>query len=247
MRKRDQQDRRAVPKLHGHDAHRVARHPAGAAELRRIAALDAHDDLATEFARLARAGRAAAISLSVSQDAMNATRYAVYLSQSGLGLPDRDYYARDGTNSRRTRGAYVDYIATLLELAGAPRPRTSGEPRDGARDPARAVVGGRVSRTASRNATYNPMTIAEAGAARARLRLERVRGRRGRGRGQRHRAAARLLRRVRHDPRDGDSAMEALTRLPDVQDAGRGGAYLSRRYSQTRWLRLPRPRARGDD
>ena len=129
-------------------------------QLQRIAALDSRDDLVAEFARLGREGVQRPFTLSVSQDAMNATRYAVYLGQSGLGLPDRDYYFRDSYEFARTRGAYVDYIATLLEQAGAERPRTSAN-RVMALETRIAQSSWTRVQNRDRNATYNPMAIAE--------------------------------------------------------------------------------------
>ena len=129
-------------------------------QLQRIAQLDSRDDLVAEFARLAREGVQRPFTLSVSQDAMNATRYAVYLSQSGLGLPDRDYYFRDGYQFARTRGAYVDYIAELLEQAGAERPRTSAN-RVMALETRIAQASWTRVQNRDRNATYNHMSVAD--------------------------------------------------------------------------------------
>ena len=39
-------------------------------------------------------------------------------SQGGLGLPERDYYFREGKNAEEIRAAYVAHIARTLELAG---------------------------------------------------------------------------------------------------------------------------------
>ena len=39
-------------------------------------------------------------------------------SQGGLGLPERDYYFREGKDAETIRAAYVAHIARLLELAG---------------------------------------------------------------------------------------------------------------------------------
>src|SRR5262245_10949474 len=44
-------------------------------------------------------------------------RYALYVAQHGLGLPDRDYYLRDSFGHKK---AYRDYIARLLDMAGWP-------------------------------------------------------------------------------------------------------------------------------
>ena len=54
----------------------------------------------------------------VNNDAKNSTQYAVYLGQSGLGLPDRDYYIKDDEKSKSIRDAYVAYVKDMLTLAG---------------------------------------------------------------------------------------------------------------------------------
>jgi len=53
----------------------------------------------------------------VGIDARDATRYAVRLWQSGLGLPDREYYFKDDERSVALRTAYVDHITRMFSLA----------------------------------------------------------------------------------------------------------------------------------
>jgi putative endopeptidase len=45
--------------------------------------------------------------------------YSVNLYQSGLGLPDRDYYLRDDKEIVETRAAYKKYLAQMLTFASA--------------------------------------------------------------------------------------------------------------------------------
>ncbi|MBK8980083.1 MAG: M13 family metallopeptidase [Planctomycetes bacterium] len=54
--------------------------------------------------------------LWVSQDLLQPDRYAPYLVQGGLGLPDRDFYLQDGMAD--TRAAYAAHVAAVLSLAG---------------------------------------------------------------------------------------------------------------------------------
>jgi putative endopeptidase len=51
-------------------------------------------------------------------DLKDPNRYALYLSQSGLGLPDRDYYL--GTDFAPARAAYLAYVTRLLTLVNWP-------------------------------------------------------------------------------------------------------------------------------
>jgi putative endopeptidase len=96
--------------------------------------------------------------ISIDVDLKNPTHYAVYLSQSGLGLPDRDYYLESGLADKKAD--YQAYVSRLLDLVQWPE----------AAQRARDIVyfEGRIaevswSRTEDRdvNATYNPMSLAE--------------------------------------------------------------------------------------
>ena len=129
-------------------------------QLARIDELRSHAGLPALFARLAREGVQRPFSLSVSQDARAAHRYTVYLGQSGLGLPDRDYYFRPDYEFARTRGEYVDYIATLLRLAGHARPHT-GANRVMALETRLAEKSWTRVQNRDRNATYNAMSVAD--------------------------------------------------------------------------------------
>ncbi|MEJ0053204.1 MAG: M13 family metallopeptidase [bacterium] len=54
----------------------------------------------------------------IDQDLKNSERYALYLQQDGLGMPDRDYYLKDDAESKRVRGAYVRHIEAMHRLLG---------------------------------------------------------------------------------------------------------------------------------
>ena len=58
--------------------------------------------------------------IRIDSDLKQTDRYAVYLSQSGLGLPDRDYYLKPEFAAQRT--AYRSYAAKLLGLVKWPTP-----------------------------------------------------------------------------------------------------------------------------
>ncbi|MBV8973357.1 MAG: M13 family metallopeptidase [Sphingomonadaceae bacterium] len=88
------------------------------ADLARIAAIkDAHD-LAVAFGRDARVGVGGPFRIEVEQDPKNPTRYIAGLGQSGLGLPDRDYYLQDTPKFVETRAKYAAHIAAMFRLAG---------------------------------------------------------------------------------------------------------------------------------
>jgi putative endopeptidase len=54
--------------------------------------------------------------VGVYQDLKNSDKYALYLGQGGLGLPDRDYYFDKKNDSIRIQ--YAHHIATILKLSG---------------------------------------------------------------------------------------------------------------------------------
>jgi putative endopeptidase len=58
----------------------------------------------------------AIVGYGIDSDLKAPDRYAIYLNQSGLGLPDRDYYLKPDFAAQRK--AYTDYAARLLALLG---------------------------------------------------------------------------------------------------------------------------------
>jgi predicted metalloendopeptidase len=87
-------------------------------ELARIAALKDKKALATLAARFERIGAGSPVNMGVHQDNKNSTRYIVDISQSGLGLPNRDFYLQDEARLLDTRAKYQAYIEKMLALAG---------------------------------------------------------------------------------------------------------------------------------
>ena len=89
-----------------------------AAELAAIRAITDHRQLAATFGRLVRLGAAAPIAVSIGLDDRDSNRYVPTLWQSGLGLPNRDYYLHESdTRFREARIRYVEYLSRLLSLA----------------------------------------------------------------------------------------------------------------------------------
>jgi len=58
--------------------------------------------------------------LGIDVDPKNPNAYAISITQSGLGMPNRDYYLRDDKEIVQTREAYKKYLATMLGMAGLP-------------------------------------------------------------------------------------------------------------------------------
>jgi len=87
-------------------------------ELDRIAGLKTPADVQAEIARLIPLGVDALIGPNVQQDAKNSDKMALYLSQAGLGLPNRDYYFNTDTRTKNIRRAYVRHVANVFKLLG---------------------------------------------------------------------------------------------------------------------------------
>ncbi|PIL46953.1 peptidase M13 [Massilia eurypsychrophila] len=88
-------------------------------ELQRIRALKDKKALPALIAHLAKIGVAAPYSIGIGQDQRESTRYATYISQGGLGLPDRDYYLKkDDAKLANVRAKYELHVAKILGMAG---------------------------------------------------------------------------------------------------------------------------------
>jgi putative endopeptidase len=87
--------------------------------LRRIAALgDAHN-LAALVADLAEDGNPAPIfEFGVEQDEKDSSRQIAAIGQSGLSLPDRDYYIVDSKRFQEIRKQYIEHMTRMFTLAG---------------------------------------------------------------------------------------------------------------------------------
>ena len=60
--------------------------------------------------------------LWVASDLDNPTKYAPFLLQGGLGMPDRSYYVDTSAGMAEIRTKYQAHIAALLQLAGIADP-----------------------------------------------------------------------------------------------------------------------------
>jgi predicted metalloendopeptidase len=90
------------------------------AELARVAAIANSQDLIAEIGHLNGIGLRTPLSLDVSIDPRQSDHYVVRLRQSGLGLPDRDYYLdKDDKRFSEIRTKYHTYIEKLFELSGS--------------------------------------------------------------------------------------------------------------------------------
>ena len=116
--------------------------------------------LAEEAGRMQRRGVGTLFGMYVNQDDKDPETYAVVFSQSGLGLPDRDYYLNDDAKLAANRTAYQSYLTKMLTLAGEP----NAEARAAAVvDMEKAIAAAHWTRVDSRDAdkVYNKLTFEE--------------------------------------------------------------------------------------
>ena len=128
-------------------------------DLAAIAAARSYEDVARLMAR-PDMDVGGPIGAGISLDQKNPDRYTVAIVQSGLGLPDRDYYLKEDAKFSETRAKYRTYIEAMLKLAHY----------DGAGDAADAILKLETEiaklhwpreKSRDRDITYNPKTLAE--------------------------------------------------------------------------------------
>ncbi|MES3025331.1 MAG: M13-type metalloendopeptidase [Pseudomonadota bacterium] len=97
-------------------------------ELQRIRALRDKKGIPGLISHLRKIGVAGPYAMGVSQDARESTKYAAYISQSGLGMPDRDYYLKkDDAKMADARAKYERHIEKTLAMAGAKEPAAAAK------------------------------------------------------------------------------------------------------------------------
>ena len=89
-------------------------------ELAAIKAVNSRADLARVMGQALRNDVSGPIAAGVGLDSKDPDRPTVEVAQSGLGLPDRDYYLKSDPALVKQRDAYRDYVAQLLTLVGEP-------------------------------------------------------------------------------------------------------------------------------
>ena len=87
-------------------------------ELARIKALKDKRGMTALMAHFERIGAGAPFGMGVGQDNRDSTRYIVSIAQSGLGMPNRDYYLQDEARLKDTRAKYQAHVGKMLALAG---------------------------------------------------------------------------------------------------------------------------------
>ena len=92
--------------------------------LEKINAAKTRGDLVELFAE---PGFDSPVDINIYPDLKNPTRYSAYVSQGGLGMPNRDYYLLKGAKYDAYRKAYRDYIVRIETLAGISQPEARAD------------------------------------------------------------------------------------------------------------------------
>jgi predicted metalloendopeptidase len=131
------------------------------APLTRIEALSSPADVLRYFAGSAQTGTPSPIALSIDQDARNADAYIPSVSQSGLTMPNRDYYLKTDPQFVTLRDQFRAYATRALGLAGIPNPAAEAD-RVLAVETRLAQVQWTAAQDRDATATYNKFTVADA-------------------------------------------------------------------------------------
>jgi endothelin-converting enzyme/putative endopeptidase len=100
------------------------------ADLEAIARLKDKPELTPLLARDQLISVNAFFGLGEQQDYKDATKQIASVDQGGLGLPERDYYFREGEEAEKTRKEYVQHIANTLKLIGEPETQAASDAQD---------------------------------------------------------------------------------------------------------------------
>jgi putative endopeptidase len=84
----------------------------------RINAMETSADYAALLGYLKSKGIGGPMRSSVGVDDKNSSVHVLNLAQSGIGLPDRDYYLQNNERFEKIRTAYKQHIAKMLEFTG---------------------------------------------------------------------------------------------------------------------------------
>ena len=128
-------------------------------DLQQIAAVKSLDDVARAMGTVGM-GTQSLFRTNIGIDDKAPDKYTVFLGQSGLGLPDRDYYLLDEKGIVAARTAYRAYIAEILNLGAI---ADADKKAQGIFDLESEIAKLHWSRAERRNAEkrYNPMSVAE--------------------------------------------------------------------------------------
>ena len=86
--------------------------------LNKIRAVKSKAGLPALYAEADRNGVSIPVRMFIGQDRKASDKYALNMSQGGLGMPDRDYYLSSDPKLVETRNKYLQHLTNVLTLAG---------------------------------------------------------------------------------------------------------------------------------
>jgi len=130
------------------------------AELDEIAAIETTDDLFRAFVTLGVYGVDSPLAAGVFSDMKDPNTNVVYIVESGITLPDRDYYLLDDEQFVEGRELFRDYVARVFEMAGI---ADGSDKAEAIYDLEHALAEAHWTKEQNRNpvATYNRKTLAQ--------------------------------------------------------------------------------------
>jgi len=101
--------------------------------------------------------------VGIAADAKEPTRYVAAVTQSGLAMPNRDYYLKDDPALAAAREAYRQYLNTMLTLAGDDNSQNVAARADAVLALETEIARAQWTAVESRDAdkTYNPSTAGQ--------------------------------------------------------------------------------------
>jgi putative endopeptidase len=129
-----------------------------APQLDAIRAARTHEALGALMGRTVKDFEGSAFGIYLDVDTKDIGHYATYLSQGGLGLPDRDYYLQASFADKKA--AYQAYVERLLTLCAWPEPKANAAAIV-ALETRIAEASWTKAQERNPDATYNPYTLPE--------------------------------------------------------------------------------------
>ncbi len=127
-------------------------------ELAQITALKTPEDFARLQGKAQTTLQGSLFAMSIEPDAKDPTTYAINLGQSGLGMPDRDYYLEKQFADKKAK--YAAYVTQMLTLAGWPDPAGSAAKVEAFEQKIAEVSWARADER-DPDKVYNPMSLDE--------------------------------------------------------------------------------------
>ena len=129
-----------------------------APELAAIEAAKSRDELAALMGKANGSYFGGVFGVAILNDFKDPNRYAIFLGQAGLGMPDRDYYLKPDFAAQKAK--YQGYVAHSLEAIQWPDPQSAKPRRSSTSKPLSPRRSWSKAEQRDPVKSYNPMTVA---------------------------------------------------------------------------------------